>query len=238
MSGMLYHIALKYLGQIWNLHESPFNLNAKEYTAFMSIYSHFSPSIMSSKPYACPICGKRAKSINKLTRYLNTCKSRFYLKLSHKPLQHKSHNKKDALGENWEDESDLLEKMITTTNTNSILETSTENILRKGLFASESLSALREEWFSSHEFFAGIFISDKKYKYLRFKYKNYFYPFNNQLDYGLAHYFTNSETTKGNMNKLLTDLLMAPITKKLPYKNADKWMEKLSEIPWGISNDK
>ena len=28
---------------------------------------------------------------------------------------------------------------------------------------------------------------------------------------------------------------MAPLTKKLSYRNADKWMEKLSEIPWGIT---
>ena len=31
---------------------------------------------------------------------------------------------------------------------------------------------------------------------------------------------------------------MAPLTEKLSYRNADKWMEKLSEIPWGIPNDK
>ena len=31
---------------------------------------------------------------------------------------------------------------------------------------------------------------------------------------------------------------MAPFTEKLLYRNADKWMEKLSEIPWGIPNDK
>ena len=31
---------------------------------------------------------------------------------------------------------------------------------------------------------------------------------------------------------------MTPLTKKLSYKNADEWMEKLSEIPWGIPEDK
>ncbi len=30
---------------------------------------------------------------------------------------------------------------------------------------------------------------------------------------------------------------MAPLTKKLSYKNANKWIEKLLEIPWGILND-
>ncbi len=31
---------------------------------------------------------------------------------------------------------------------------------------------------------------------------------------------------------------MAPLTEKLFYKNADKWMEKLLEIPWGIPDIK
>ncbi len=30
---------------------------------------------------------------------------------------------------------------------------------------------------------------------------------------------------------------MAPLTEKLLYRNANKWMEKLSKIPWGIPND-
>ena len=30
---------------------------------------------------------------------------------------------------------------------------------------------------------------------------------------------------------------MAPLTKKLSYQNADKWIEKLSEIPWSILNN-
>ena len=31
---------------------------------------------------------------------------------------------------------------------------------------------------------------------------------------------------------------MALLTKKLSYQNVDKWIEKVSEIPWGILNDK
>ncbi len=87
---------------------------------------------------------------------------------------------------------------------------------------SEFLSALGEEWFSRHEFPTGTLISDKKYKHPGSKHKNSFYPFNHQLDYDLAHYFTESETTKGNVNKFLTDLLIAPLTKKLSYKNGDE----------------
>ncbi len=30
---------------------------------------------------------------------------------------------------------------------------------------------------------------------------------------------------------------MAPLTEMLSYKNADDWIEKLSEIPWGIADD-
>ena len=31
---------------------------------------------------------------------------------------------------------------------------------------------------------------------------------------------------------------MTPFIKKLSYKNTNKWIEKLSKIPWGISEDK
>ena len=40
------------------------------------------------------------------------------------------------------------------------------------------------------------------------------------------------------MNQFLTDPLIAPLTKKLSYKNADELMEKLLEISWGILDDK
>ena len=91
-------------------------------------------------------------------------------------------------------------------------------MLWKKLFASEFLSALREEWFNSHEFPTGTFISDKKYKHPRFKYKNSFYFFNDQPDYGLAHYFAKSETTKNNMDKFSTDPLIVPFTKNFPIR--------------------
>lgn len=65
-------------------------------------------------------------------------------------------------------------------------------------------------------------ISNQRYKYLRLKYKNTFYSFKDQLEYFLAHYFAKSEITKGNVNKFLTDPLIAPLTEKLSYKNANK----------------
>ncbi len=187
---------------------------------------------MFTKLYSCLICGKGVKSTSGLTRHLNTCKGHLYPKpqLLNEPPRHESHNEEDVLGGNWEDESDLLDKTVTTATANGIPETPTEDTSQKELFASESLLALREEQFSSHEFSAGTPISDKKYKHPRSKYKNSFYPFNDQLDYCLAHYFAESETTKGNVNKFLTDPLIVPLTKKLSYKNVDEWMEKLSEI--------
>ena len=54
----------------------------------------------------------------------------------------------------------------------------------------------------------------------------------------MAHYFAESEMTKGNVNKFLPDPLITPLTKNLSYKNADEWIEKLSEISWGISENK
>lgn len=98
----------------------------------------------------------------------------------------------------------------------------TEDISRKGPLASEFLSTLRKEWFNSHEFSIGTLISDQRYNHLESKPKNTFHPFNNQLDYILAHYFAKLETTKSNINKFLTDPLIVSLTKKLSYKNADK----------------
>lgn len=57
-----------------------------------------------------------------------------------------------------------------------------------------------------------------------------FYLFNHQLDYALTHFFIEANTTKGNINKFFTDPLIVSLTKKLSYKNIDKWMKKLLEI--------
>lgn len=54
----------------------------------------------------------------------------------------------------------------------------------------------------------------------------------------MAHYFADSETIKGHVYKFLSNLLIAPHTEKLSYKNADEWIEKLSEILWSIPEDK
>lgn len=87
---------------------------------------------------------------------------------------------------------------------------------------SKFLSILKEKWFNSHKFLLSRLILDKRYKQSELKFKSTFHFFNHQLDYTLAYYFAESEITKGNINKLLTNLLMALFTKKLLYKNANK----------------
>ncbi len=67
---------------------------------------------------------------------------------------------------------------------------------------------------------------------------NPFHLFEDQLDYALAHYFAESETTKCNVDKFMSNLLIKPITEKLSYHNTDEWMEKLSVISWEIPNNK
>ncbi len=91
-----------------------------------------------------------------------------------------------------------------------------------GLLRSESSSFLREVKFCDQEFAAGTPVSNIKYDHPGFQNNNLFYPFHDQLDYGLAKYFAESETTKSNVDKFLSDLLIAPLTEKLSYQKADK----------------
>ena len=91
-----------------------------------------------------------------------------------------------------------------------------------GLLTNESSLSLKEVRFSEQKFPAGKPVSDIKYHHPGSQNDKPFYPFNDQLDYALANYFTESETTKSNINRFLSDLLMAPLTEKLSYQNADK----------------
>lgn len=83
-----------------------------------------------------------------------------------------------------------------------------------------------------------MIISDKQYRYSDYQHDNGFYLFDNEVDYTLAHLFVESETSKSNMNKFLTNSLMKSITEQLSYKNIDEWKEKLSLISWNIPNNK
>ena len=76
--------------------------------------------------------------------------------------------------------------------------------------------------FSKSEFPFGTSVLNTRYEHFRSQNNNLFYPFNNQRDYALADYFAKSETTKRNIDKFLSNLLMKPITKKLSYCNANK----------------
>ena len=69
-------------------------------------------------------------------------------------------------------------------------------------FASESSLFLREVRFSEQKFSAKKSISDIKYHYSSSQNNNPFYLFNDQLDYALANYFTESETSKDNIDRL------------------------------------
>ena len=87
---------------------------------------------------------------------------------------------------------------------------------------SESFSTFREVTFSESEFLADTPVLDTRYEHLESQNNNPFYLFNGQLDYVLAHYFADLETTKRNIDKFFTNLLMKPITKNLSYCNTDE----------------
>ena len=90
------------------------------------------------------------------------------------------------------------------------------------LLGNELSSSVREIKFSKQKFPAGIPISNIKYYHPGLQNNNFYYFFSDQLNYGLASYFTNSKTKKGNIDKFSLEPLMAPLIKKLFYQNADK----------------
>ncbi len=192
------------------------------------------------------------KSIHGLTRHMNTCTSQQVLPLCMQPKQDtpilgEYDNASGNLGPHEDEESTLTEQDIEGDHRNLVGESldtgsrARDGLSRRtpqaGLLGSESSSSLREVRFSDQEFAAGTPVSNTKYNHPGFQNNNLFHPFHDQLDYRLAKYFAESEITKSNVDKFLSDLLMAPLTEKLSYQNADKWMEKLSEIPWSIPND-
>ena len=89
--------------------------------------------------------------------------------------------------------------------------------LQDGLLGNESSSFLREVRFSEQEFSADIPVFNIKYDHPGSQNDNLFYPFHNQLDFALVHYFAESENTKGNVDKVLFNPLIALLTEKLSY---------------------
>lgn len=92
--------------------------------------------------------------------------------------------------------------------------------------------------FSESEFPVNISVLDTRHVQFESRNTNLFYLFNDQLDYAQAHNFAESETTRCNDDKYLSNLQMKPITKKLSYCNVDKRIEKLSTIPQGLLDNK
>ena len=179
-----------------------------------------------AKQYPCPRCRKRTKSTSRLTMYLNACTQ----KVPQTAHLHKLYDDPvDVSYRNLEDGSQLLDE--TNYNIRYAINSPTKRTPRDGLLAIESSSSLREKWFIGNKFPAGIPVSNIKYNHPELKYQNSFYLFNEQLDSALAQYFAELEMTKGNINKFLSSPLMTLLTKKLSYKNADEWIEKLPKIP-------
>lgn len=98
----------------------------------------------------------------------------------------------------------------------------TSNLTSQNKLFSKLSSIFKEMMFSESVFLASILVLDIRYKYLKSRNNNSFYLFNGQLDYALAHYFTDSKIIKCNNNKFLNYLLIKPITKNLSYCNTDK----------------
>ena len=142
-----------------------------------------------------PKCGKKIKSINGLRRYFNICIKKI-LQTTH--LYKLYNDKLDILNGDLKDGSQLLDK--TNYTVRDVTNLLTKRIPWDKLLVSESLSLLREEWFTRNKFLICTQVSDNKYNHLKLKHQNSFYPFKDQLDYALAYYFAESETTKGNVN--------------------------------------
>lgn len=106
------------------------------------------------------------------------------------------------------------------------------------LLKSKLLLFLKEVIFNKPEFCLDILVSNIKYTHPELQNDYLFYPFHHLLDYPLAHYFAKAKTTKSNINKFLTEPLMALLIEKISYQNADKWMKKILKILWGFSKNK
>ena len=191
--------------------------------------------MLSTRVYSCPGCEKRMKSTSRFTNHINACTSQFIQQVLLIRMQSEQNTlipgKDDDASENFgphkDEESILKEQKIEGDHRDLVGESLDTGSRAKdglsrhtpqtGLLASESSSSLREVRFSEQEFPAGKPVSNIKYHHLGSQNNNPFYPLNNQLDYVLANYFAESETIKSNVNRFLSNLLMAPLTKKLSY---------------------
>ncbi len=188
-----------------------------------------------------------------LTRHMNTYISQqffpIYMQLKQDtPIPGEDNNALETF-EPYKDEKSILEKQNierdykNLVGKSSDIEICTKNSLSKRisqdrLLASKLSSFLREVRFNEQESLTDKLVLDIKYYHLGSQKNNSFHPFNDQLDYTHVTSFAEFETTKGNVNRFLSNLLIFLFTKKLSYQNANKWIEKLSDILWGIPNNK
>ena len=172
------------------------------------------------------------KSTGGLTRHINLCTSQIIYQVLSTHMQPKQDmpmlgeddNSSDNFGP-YEHEGSTLEAQDIEGDFRDSVGKSSDtgnraragHTLQDGLLGIELLSSLREVRFNKQEFPASTPVSNIKYDHPRSQNDNLFYPFHNQLDYALAHYFAESEITKGNVNKFLSYLLIAPFTEKLSY---------------------
>ncbi len=199
-----------------------------------------------------PRCEKGVKSTSHLTRYVNACKIPVTLPNCQPStpapiLEHNTTNHPDLPSDYFEEDispetsnNDEEEIRLADTMGNDDENSrpadideqrpTTPNWTPRNGRLSESSRNFREVTFSKSKFPVGTPVSDTRYVHPGSRSNNPFHLFNDQLDYALAHYFAESETTKRNIDKFLSNPLMKPIIKKLSYRNEDEWMEKLSAI--------
>ena len=152
-----------------------------------NIISNFSINtsfiIMATKNYLCPVCRKKLKLIYRLTRHMNMCTSHqvFPIRMQPKqdtPIPGEDENASKNIRPH-EDEKSILEKQdiekdhrnlgSKSSNTGSRVKDGLSRCIPQiGLLGNESLSSLREIWFSDQEFAAGISESNIKYNHSGF----------------------------------------------------------------------
>ena len=97
----------------------------------------------------------------------------------------------------------------------------TSNSRFQNRLLSKLSSNFREMTFNESKFPASTPVSDIQFECTCSQNNHPFYCFNKQLNYELAHYFTELETTKRNTNRCFTNQMIKLITKKLLYYNTD-----------------
>ena len=192
-------------------------------------------TMLSTRVYSCLGCGKRMKSTYKLTNNINTCTSQQVFSIHMQPEQDmlilgEDNNVSENFGPHKDDKSeeqDIEGDHRNLVGKRSDIESHVKDGLlgrtpQDGLLANKLSASLKEVRFSKQEFLTSKPVSDIKYPHFASQNNNPFYPLNDQLDYALATYFAESETMKDNIDRFLSNPLMALLTEKLSYQNVHK----------------